>query len=93
MLYFQLCFLFLNQEDSLKKGMSIHSSILAWIIPWMEEADRLSPWGLKESDRTEQLTLSLFLFPSKIFWQVRFLCFHRNFRIFVSSSVENVVVF
>ena len=60
-------FLFLNQEDSLKKGMSIHSSILAWRIPWMEEADRLSPWGLKESDRTKQLTFSLFLFFLEIF--------------------------
>ena len=59
----------------------------------MEETDRLSPWGLKESDRTEQLTLSLFLFFSKCFWKLSFLCFHRNFRIIVSSSVEDVVVF
>ena len=27
----------LGWEDSLEKGMAIHSSILAWIIPWTEE--------------------------------------------------------
>ena len=26
-----------GREDSLEKGMEIHSSILAWRIPWMEE--------------------------------------------------------
>ena len=28
---------FLGQEDPLDKGMAIHSSILAWRIPWTEE--------------------------------------------------------
>jgi len=27
----------LGQEDPLEKEMTIHSSILAWKIPWMEE--------------------------------------------------------
>ena len=36
-------------EDPLEKGKAIHSSILAWRIPW----------GRKESDTTEQLSLSL----------------------------------
>ena len=27
----------LGQEDPLEKGMAIHSSILAWRIPWTEE--------------------------------------------------------
>ena len=27
----------LGQEDPLKKGMTIHSSILAWRTPWTEE--------------------------------------------------------
>ena len=44
----------LGWEDSLKKGMATHSSILAWRIPWSP-----SPWGCKESDTTEQLSLSL----------------------------------
>ena len=29
----------LDQEDLLKKGMTAHSSILAWETPWTEE-----PW-------------------------------------------------
>ena len=41
----------LGQEDPLGKEMAIHSSILAWEIPWTEE-----PGGLhgvtKESDTT-----------------------------------------
>ena len=27
----------LGREDTLKKGMATHSSILAWEIPWTEE--------------------------------------------------------
>ena len=44
-------------EDPLEKGMSTHSSILAWRIPRAV----YSPWGSKESDTSEQLTLSLFI--------------------------------
>ena len=48
-----------DQEDPLEEKMAIHSSILAWEIPWTEEPGGLySPWGCKESDRTERLTLS-----------------------------------
>ena len=46
----------LGQEDSLEKGLTTHSSILAWRIPWTEEPGGLSPWSCKESDMTEQLT-------------------------------------
>ena len=31
----------LGQEDALEKGMVIHSSILAWRIPWRKEPGRL----------------------------------------------------
>ena len=31
----------LHQENSLEKGIAIHSSILAWRIPWTEEPGRL----------------------------------------------------
>ena len=44
----------LGQEDSLKTEMATHSSILARIIPWTEEAGRLcSLWAHKESDAIE----------------------------------------
>ena len=32
----------LGQEDPLKEGMAIHSTILAWRIPWTEEPGGLS---------------------------------------------------
>ena len=31
----------LGQEEPLEEGMAIHSSILAWEIPWTEEPGRL----------------------------------------------------
>ena len=43
----------LGWEDPLEKEMAAHSSILAWRIPWTEEPGGNSPWGRKESDRTE----------------------------------------
>ena len=46
----------LGWEESLKKGMATLSSLLSWRIPWTEEPDSL--WGRKESNTTEQLTLS-----------------------------------
>ena len=36
-----------GQEDPLEKGMETHSSILAWRIPWTEEADRIQSVGLQ----------------------------------------------
>ena len=39
--------------------MATHSSILAWRIPRTEESlVGYSPWGCKESDTTEQLSLT-----------------------------------
>ena len=35
--------------------MAIHSSILAWRIPWTEELGGLQSTGRKESDMTERL--------------------------------------
>ena len=36
--------------------MAIHSSILVRIIPWTEEINIYSPWGLTKLDTTEQLS-------------------------------------
>ena len=36
---------FLGWEDPLEKEMAIHSSTLAWKIPWTEEPDRLQSMG------------------------------------------------
>ena len=45
----------LSWEDPLEKGKSTHSSILAWRISWTV----YNPWGCKESDTIEQLSLSV----------------------------------
>ena len=35
----------LDQEDPLEKEMAVHSSILAWRIPWIEEPGGLQSMG------------------------------------------------
>ena len=35
----------LDGEEPLEEGMAIHSSILAWKIPWVEEPGRLQSTG------------------------------------------------
>ena len=42
----------LGQEEPLEKEMAIHSSILAWEIPWTEEPGGLQSIGSQESDMT-----------------------------------------
>ena len=37
----------LDWEDPLEKGMATHSSILTWIIPWIEEPGGLQSMGLQ----------------------------------------------
>ena len=49
----------LGQEDPLEKEMTTHSSIPAWRIPWTEQPDRHGPWGCKELDTFQRLSLSL----------------------------------
>ena len=51
----------LSQEDLLEKGMTTHSSILAWRIPTVRGAWRATVHGVAESDTTEPLTLSFSL--------------------------------
>ena len=41
----------LDQEDFLEKGMAIHSSILAWKIPWAEEPGGLQSMGSQRVGR------------------------------------------
>ena len=43
---------FLGQEDPLEEEMAIHSSILAWKIPWTEEPGGLQSMGSQESGTT-----------------------------------------
>ena len=47
----------LGLEDPLEMEMATHTSILAWKIP-QRSLVGCSPWGHRESDMTEQLTLT-----------------------------------
>ena len=47
----------LDWEDALEKAKAVHSSILAWTVPWPGQFH--GPWGPKELDMTERLSLSL----------------------------------
>ena len=54
----------LGQENPLEKEMAVHSSILAWEIPWMEEPGGLQSMGSQRVGHDlasifEDLTLSL----------------------------------
>ena len=51
----------LGLEDPLKKKMATHSNILAWRIPWTEEAGELQSMRLQKSDMTERVTKQLTL--------------------------------
>ena len=41
----------LGGDDPLEKGKAIHSSTLAWRIPWTEEPGRLQSMGLQRIGR------------------------------------------
>ena len=46
----------LSWEDPLEKGKATHSRMLAWRIPWTEEAGGLQSMDLQELDMTERIT-------------------------------------
>ena len=47
---------FLGWEDPLEKEMAIHSSTLAWKIPWMEDPDRIQSMGSQSRTRLSDFT-------------------------------------
>ena len=57
----------LGGEDSLEKRMGIHSSILAWRIPWSEESGGLESMGLQRV---------------RYDWATKHFHFHNNFQFF-----------
>ena len=78
---------FLDQEDSLEKGMDTHYSILAWRIPWTEETSRLQS---KESDITEQLAMLHFPGNSMLYlWRNSQIIFHSGYIHIPTSTVED----
>ena len=47
----------LGWEDPLEEGMAVHSSILAWRIPWTEEPGGL--WSIELQSLTQLKQLSM----------------------------------
>ena len=58
----------LGWEDPLEKEMAIHSSTIAWKIPWTEEPGRLQPMGsqrvAKSRTRLSDFTFTFRLLPT-----------------------------
>ena len=73
----------LGQEDPLEEGMAIHSSILAWRIPWAEEPGGLWSRVAKSWTQLKQLSSSMcllsecFLYPTSA-WK----CLGAHFTLF-----------
>ena len=67
---------YLGWEYPREKEMTIHSSILAWKVPWTEEPGRVH--GVTESDTNEQLThyLSMLQAPAVRLYKGRKLALH-----------------
>ena len=49
----------LTWEDPLEKEMVIHSSILAWKIPWTEQPGELQSVGLQRVERLTATTTKI----------------------------------
>ena len=47
----------LGGDNPLEEEMAIHSSILAWKIPWTEETGGLQSMGSQKFDTTERLSM------------------------------------
>ena len=47
----------LGLEDPLEEGMTTHSSILAWRIPWTKEPGGLQSIGLQRIGQEKQLSM------------------------------------
>ena len=58
----------LGREDPLEKEMAIHSSTIAWKIPWIEEPGRLQSMGSQRVRHDWATSLSLSLSHSTAMW-------------------------
>ena len=65
----------LGWEDPLEKEMAIHSSTIAWKIPWTEEPGRLQSMGLQRAGHNCVTSLSVsWLFTSVYLFYVWIFC-------------------
>ena len=57
----------LGWEDPLEKAMAIHSSTLAWKIPWKEEPDRLQSMGSQRVGHNSATSLTHSLIAGSVY--------------------------
>ena len=76
----------LGWEDPLEKERAIHSSPLAWKIPWTEEPGRLQSMGLQRVDTTEQLH-----FKRSTLYRINANRRKRNILLILSSSITAAI--
>ena len=66
----------LGQEDPLEEGMTAHSSILAWRIPWTEDPGGLQSLGLQKSQTwlSDWITILIHMGRCTCFWNLEWGC-------------------
>ena len=82
--------LFLGQENPLEKEMAIHSSTLAWKIPWTEEPDRLQSMGSQRVGHDWVTWLHFTLLQTAITTRVFTIYFCRDWVSLVAQLVKNL---
>ena len=69
----------LGREDPLEKGMTTHSSIRAWKIPWTKEPGGLQSMG-SQRVRHDWMTSLHFTYMITLFWSGNWLLHNKVFR-------------
>ena len=69
----------LGREDPLEKEMAIHSSTIAWKIPWTEELGRLQSMGSQRAGHNLATEHKTYLYFDWMFvtWICRFIKIHQ----------------
>ena len=83
---------FLGREDPLEREMAIHSSTLAWKIPWTEEPDRLQSMGSQRvgHDWATSLHFTSLHFNEHLIPNVRWILYRRREGILCASYQERL---
>ena len=77
-------------EDPLEKEMAIHTSILAWRIPWTEEPSGLQSIGWHRAGLNwHDLACMHILIPYENIWNICFLC--RLLRLKTGKQAQNII--
>ena len=78
----------LGQEDPLEKEMAIHSSTIAWKIPWTGEPGRLCHGVPNSQTWLSDFTYSLTYFVSGIMLPVSNIYIHINIYIYIHTHIN-----